>query len=432
MDAKDARGEEKTRPGSVAQVPVVGFDLTVAEGVDAGLSAEARPERRLLVGTSRFCDVRLRDPRVSRRHLLLEVDGGRLKTTDLDSTNGTFVNDAQVAVALLAGGERLRIGDTALAIVARPVLPAPEAPSSSFGRMLGASLAMARVFAEASLLAAGDAAILIEGEPGTGKELLAECIHDASPRSFAPFLVLDGRAPSRDAFERAIFGEGEQPGVFEAARGGTVFVHEPGDLDVEMQAALSRALQVASSNEGGFDVRVVTATSVDLEHLVARGRFLEGLYAKLSAARIELPPLRSRRDDLPILADAFFRAHGGAGAIPRGFLERVGGHSFPGNVRELEETVARFVADEARSTEARPGAIDAPVEAEPRADPGAVFARVLAEKLPFPEARRQVLDAFDRVFVAHALAEHGGHVGRASAAYGIGRRYFQLLRARGR
>lgn len=441
MGGKDFRGEEKTRPAGTGNVSVIGFDLAVTDGPDAGLVAEVRPGRRLILGTSRFCDIRLRDTSVSRRHLLLEVDATRLKATDLDSTNGTRVNDAQVLVAILVGGERVRIGESTLTVTAKPMPPA-EATTSSFGRMVGASPAMVHVFSEAERLAAMNVAVLVEGEAGTGKELLAECIHEASRRSGAPFLVLDGRAPSRNVFDRAIFGEGDQPGIFEAARGGTVFVDEPSNLDLGMQATLFRALQVVDAaeraGEAPYDVRIVTATTADLDRLVDKGRFMDPLYTRLSAARIELPPLRSRREDLPILADAFFRAHGRAGAIPQGFLDRIEDHDWPGNVRELEEMVARFVADEARSAAPAPEASLSPAAppergGAPRLDgTDAVVLRVLEQKLPFPEARRQVLDEFDRIFVAHALAEHGGHVGRASAAYGIGRRYFQLIRSRGR
>ncbi len=171
---------------------------------------------RILVGQSPVCELRLSDPQVSRRHLALENTGDRVRLVDLDSTNGTFVNGVRVALAWLQGGEHVQIGDTLLRIVPTDRVPTPQASTrTSLGRMHGESDAMRRVYTLTERLAASDVPIIIEGETGTGKEVLAEAIHEISPRAAGPFIVFDCTAVPPNLVESELFGH--ERGAFTGA-----------------------------------------------------------------------------------------------------------------------------------------------------------------------------------------------------------------------
>jgi DNA-binding NtrC family response regulator len=421
----------------------------VVDGPDRGLSVVLDGGRPfpLLVGQSSSCDLRLSDRHVSRRHIALEVVDRRARLVDLGSTNGTLVNDVAVTEAYLRGGETVRVGETQLRAERESEASVfPLSDQDGFGRLLGTSAEMRRLYPLCEKLAATNLAVIIEGETGTGKELLAEALHEKGPRALGPFVVFDCTAVASTLIESELFGhergaftgaDAVRKGVFEQASGGTLLIDEVGDLDPALQPKLLRVLERSEVRRVGgsrwipVDVRVLSATWRDLDREVQSGRFRDDLFHRLAVARIALPPLRRRGGDVPLLARNFARRLGAAaGALPESLLLRWNDYPWTGNVRELRNAVARYLAlgepDGAGSADggARPGE-------SPAATGNGALERVLEMGLPFSAARQRVLYEFDRRYVERVLAEHGGNVLRAAAASGIARRHLQRVRSRG-
>jgi two-component system response regulator HydG len=440
-------------PRDAPPVPV-SFRVHVVEGVDAGreLRIDGNEASRLLVGKGPTAHLKLVDPAVSRRHLALEIERGRLRITDLGSTNGTRLDGYEIADAYAHGGEVVRIGSTSLRIerMASAADPGASEDAARFARVIGASAAMRRLYPLCERLAASGVPVIIEGETGTGKEALAEAIHEAGPRAKSPFVVFDCTTVAASLVESELFGHEKgaftgastaRPGLFELAEGGTLLIDEIGDLSLALQAKLLRAVErsevrrVGGSKPIQCNVRLLVATRRDLEREVQQGRFRDDLFHRLAVARVELPPLRKRREDIPLLAQHFWSTMGGGPAGPP--PELVDGWAemdWPGNVRELRNAVARRIAlgELDRSTRAGEGS-SAPSAAYGADEDGAEdveIAAVLAMNLPFSKARRMVLESFIRRYVARALGAHAGNVAQAAAASGVARRYFQLLRDR--
>jgi DNA-binding NtrC family response regulator len=234
-------------------------------------------------------------------------------------------------------------------------------------------------------------------------------------------------------------------GIFELANGGTLLIDEPGDLDLDVQAKLLRALdkgvivRLGDTQPIAVDARIIVATSHDLDKLVEERKFREDLYYRLAGARIELPPLRRRREDIPLLAGELWTEVGGKGHLPEEFLERFEAYDWPGNVRELERTVERFLAlgDKVSLLVARThrhvARPDLPENAPTSTGTGTgLLERVLGANLAYSEARQRLLDEFERAYMEKALADSGGNVAAAAASSGIARRHFQRIRARQR
>ncbi len=418
-----------------------GFMLSVVEGSEPNptFAIDDCASRRVLVGQSPACHVRLTDKTVSRRHAAFELEGGALRILDLGSSNGTFVSGVRVRDAYLRSGELITLGATTLRVdidVTPRVVAASQ--ETRFGRTLGASPEMRRLYPVFEKLAASDVPVLIEGETGTGKEVLAESIHDASARRDGPFVVFDCTTVSPQLVEAELFGHErgaftgavtERVGLFEEANKGTLFIDEIGDLEVGLQAKLLRAIEkhevkrVGGSKWAHVDVRILAATRRDLDREVQARRFRDDLFFRLAVARVDLPPLRNRQGDVALLTRCFWAILGGdEAALPPDLVQRFEEYAWPGNVRELHNAVARQLAlgDVVLGREK-------PASSAPRAD---YIDQVLATDLALPRARQQVTLELERRYVAKMLEAHGGNVSRAAAACGISRRYFQMLRAK--
>ncbi len=417
------------------------IEVTGGPGAPARLELDGSSPSRVLVGSSPSCDLRLADPELSRRHCALEVVGTRLRVTDLGSTNGTFVNDVQVNEALIRDSATLSVGGTTLRVTYQPsghnrAVPAAE----SFGRVLGQSRAMRRLYPLAQKLAQSNVPVVIEGETGTGKEALAESIHEVGPLAQGPFVVFDCTAVAPSLVEAELFGFergaftgaiATRRGVFEQAHGGTLLIDEIGDLDLPLQPKLLRVLErgevrrIGGAHPIKVDVRILSATRRDLDREVQAGRFRDDLYHRLAVTRIELPPLRERDGDVTFLARRFWTALGGAGTPPAEWLARWEAHTWPGNVRELRNAVARTLAlgEDAATTAGPPS----------RPTPGADFIdAVVAEGLALQAARLKVIAELEQRYIERILAVHGGNVTHAAQASGIARRQFQRLKAKAR
>jgi DNA-binding NtrC family response regulator len=278
-----------------------------------------------------------------------------------------------------------------------------------FGRMLGVSPAMRRLYPHFERLASSSEPLVIEGEAGTGKELLARALYDMGPRAMGPFVVYDCARGAVDPASSPPEGRGAFEELLQQAAGGTLLLDELGKLHSSLQDALARALAGARP-----DVRIVVTTRTDLGALVRKGRLHERLQALVSVARIELPPLRARNGDIVYLARHFWLEGGGDGnAFPAAEVAHAEPHSWPGNVRELRDFVRELLGHDPDEIE---GVVREALEAE----------------VPYAEARRRLLVEFEQRYVERMLAVHHGNVTRAATASGLARRNFQLIRARRR
>jgi DNA-binding NtrC family response regulator len=420
------------------------FRLSFLEGPERGRVVEIPVDQtRTLLGTSQTCGVVVTDRHVSRRHLALGPVLGRLTLFDLGSSNGTRVNGVRVVECALTGGEIVHVGATTIRVEAIGTAHFADAPETSFLRAIGESRSMRRVFATCKHVATSSLPLIIEGETGTGKELLAECIHEAGPRRGGPFIVFDPSVTPENLLPAVVFGAeagavansaGERAGLFERAHGGTLLIDGPADLPLDFQRTLVRAIERGECQRVGsdvirrFDVRVIAISQVDLDRAVDEGRLREDLFHRLSGTRIEAPPLRDRPEDIGPLTKHFWKTLGGFGDVPPSLLARYESHRWPGNVRELQNAIAQRLATGPDSS----GDESAAPALRPSTTPHEDVSTVLALDLPLPHAKQRMIAIFEAAYVARLLAKHGGNVTRASAASGVAHRYFQLLNARHR
>jgi hypothetical protein len=277
-------------PANVAAPPrpVRSFVAHVVSGPDAGKSfpVDAGHGGRVLLGQSPACAILLADPTVSRRHAAFDLVGTSLRLSDLDSTNGTFVNGVRAFDVALEGGETIHVGATVLRLEAGEEKTESTTGQSRFGHFVGASPEIQRLYPTMERIAASDIPVVIEGETGTGKEVLAESLHELGPRAAAPFVVFDCTTVAPNLMEATLFGHergaftgalAASPGLFEQADGGTLFIDEIGDLDIALQAKLLRAggsattFSTGSRWRGSSCRRSATATKTSRSSLPTSG-----------------------------------------------------------------------------------------------------------------------------------------------------------------
>jgi hypothetical protein len=271
-----------------------------------------------VVGTAAGAALALSDDRVSARHAAVRADGARFVVRDLGSTNGTWFEGSRITEVTVPAGSTLLVGRSALRVEpeAQP-LDVPPSQSRRFGELVGESLAIREVFAVLERVAASDATLLVEGETGTGKELVARAVHDASARRRAPFVAVDCGALPENLLDSELFGHVRgaftgaataRGGMIARADGGTLFLDELGRIPPAVQARLLRVLEermlrpLGGDAERAVDVRVIAASRDDLDGEVAAGRFRADLLYRLAVVRVTLPPLRARREDLAVIA----------------------------------------------------------------------------------------------------------------------------------
>jgi DNA-binding NtrC family response regulator len=304
---------------------------------------------------------------------------------------------------------------------------------------------MQDVFATLTKIAASELTLLVQGETGTGKELLAEAVHKASPRAAGPFVICDLAAPATSSLvEAELFGcvRGALPGVdadrvgaFKQADGGTLFLDQIGELDLEVQPRLLRAIErklikpVGAAQNENANVRIIAATNRDLEADVSTGKFRQDLYHRMAVARVELPPLRERREDIPLLVQQIVEeasAGRSAPVLPPELVAALQAHDWPGNVRQLRNVLERAVslAGGAPVIDARVLGLEAqaaPPDTITRSDTGKV--------VPFKEAKERLVDVWEREYVVTLLERTKGNVSLAARRAGITRVYMhQLIR----
>ncbi|WNZ62480.1 sigma 54-interacting transcriptional regulator [Myxococcus sp. MxC21-1] len=418
--------------------------LQVSAGPDADAEVASSSEK-LTIGSAPGNDLVLSDSTVSRFHAELVRERGGYRLRDLESTNGTRVDHVRITDAYVVDGSTLTFGNTAVrfSLVAEQDV-VPLHPEPRFGRLVGEGAVMRALFARLARLAVTDATVLIEGESGTGKELVAEALHQQSPRVSGPFVVVDCGSIPAELVESELFGHEkgaftgathERRGAFEAARGGTLFLDEIGELPLAVQPRLLRALErrqvkrVGADAFRSVDVRFLAATHRDLRAAVNRGEFREDLYFRLAVGMVRVPPLRSRLDDLPLLLrhlwEETFRTLGlslrpYAPPSPE-TLRQLMSLPWRGNVRELRNFVERSVAmSGALATAFVQGS------PSPSAEPALPSVRV---DLPYKDAKEAWLVYFEETYLRQRLRTAGGNVSQMAREAEVDRAHvIKLLR----
>jgi two-component system, NtrC family, response regulator GlrR len=326
-------------------------------GLVIGRGSEARHralgDRPVTVGSAMDNQVVLSDRAVSARHCLFEQCVGGARVRDLGSRNGTWVEGVRVEEARVQPGTRVRVGRTDLVVVARGPARAPGTVG-----VVAESPSMVEVMREVERFARLSWPVLIEGESGSGKEGLAQALHERGPRARGPFVAINGGGLPGDLIESELFGHARgaftgavaaHRGVFEQAEGGTLFLDEVGELPLSTQARLLRVLETWEVRRVGgeapvrVDVRLVCATHRNLRELVGRGQFREDLYYRMARLVLEVPPLRARPEDVRALTEHFLaqlRPEVGVRSVSRGAMARLLMHPFRGNARELKNVLS--------------------------------------------------------------------------------------------
>ncbi|MBA3456834.1 MAG: sigma 54-dependent Fis family transcriptional regulator [Deltaproteobacteria bacterium] len=422
--------------------------VEIMSGADAGLVRDIEASV-IRIGARRGNDVQLSDSKVSGLHCEIRLDDRGYRLRDLDSTNGTYVAGLRINDVYVAPGALIAVGGTRLKF--DPLGDSIEIELSDtdrFGGMIGRSVKMRELFARLEKLAKSDTTVLVTGETGAGKELVAEALHEHSPREKGPFVVLDCGSIPPNLIESELFGHergaftgatNSYAGAFERAHGGTVFLDEIGELPLGMQPKLLRVLErkevrrVGGTKTLEVDLRVVAATNRDLGVEVNRGRFREDLYYRLAVARVHVPPLRERKDDLPVLIEHILSTTPGGelASIAQETIDLMMKHDWPGNVRELRNVIERAVLlaeapdseDSLRRTPQAPKS-DSPVTVTPSQTATSTDASMTVPvdvTVPFKHAKQNVISEFEKRYISRLLAQHDGNISAAARAAGIDR-----------
>ncbi|CAM3355967.1 FHA domain-containing protein [Corallococcus sp. ZKHCc1 1396] len=380
------------------------------------------------VGKDTGCDLVLQDRFISGKHLKVTRKDGVFHVVDLRSTNGTWLGPVRLFEAEVTLPTSLRVGEAELIL---EVVPAAKKEAPSFHGILGGDPSVRQLTDLIQRVAPSTAAVTILGESGTGKELVANALHACSPRANRPLIPVNCAAISKELIESELFGHekgaftgsvGARKGAFEEADGGTLFLDEIGELPLDLQAKLLRALEsgeikrVGASRPMHVDVRVVAATNRDLLAASREGRFREDLYYRLCVVPLHLPPLRNRRGDVLGLAEHFVRAFAPRGQTVRftqPALERLQQHAWPGNIRELRNVVHRaLLLRKGPSIDAGDLSFDQEVNRE---------TGVTVPELPPGMTLEQMLEKLERQIIETALRRFNNNRERVARELGLAR-----------
>jgi DNA-binding NtrC family response regulator len=422
------------QPAFTRQRP--GGTFLVIKGPDRGEQA-ALTNKPLTFGSAPSCDLVLTDKTVSRRHAMALFEGNEVLVRDLGSTNGSFIQGSRFKEITVGFGAEIKLGRTVIKFLPDEEVVEPiESELDTFGQLVGRDVKMRRMFALLADISPNDATVLIEGETGTGKELIAEEIHNHSKRTGGPFVVFDCGAVPRELIESALFGHvkgsftgahADRKGAFAEANGGTIFLDEIGELPIDMQPALLRALdkrsvrRVGANNYEKVDVRVVAATNRDLREEVAKKAFREDLYYRLAVIRVHLPPLRERGQDINLLVDHFIKlfSAGRKLSITAEDMQRLKAYSWPGNVRELRNVIERACVLSKGDTLNLDDVLGGEGAAQPSLG--------IRTDLPFKEAKGQLVELFEREYIVDLMKRHKMNLSAAAREAQIDRKHLREL-----
>jgi transcriptional regulator with GAF, ATPase, and Fis domain len=428
--------------------PSVCHTLLVISGQARGNRATIRGLLR--IGKAPDNDLVLPDASVSRYHCQIEPGAQGMVVRDLGSTNYTRIGRSKIQTATLEPGATLTVGDVELQL-------APETerlqllPSASprFGQAVGPSLAMRQVFGLLERIAPSDATVLLEGETGTGKDVIGRSIHELSQRRTEPFVVVDCGAISYNLIESEFFGHERgaftgavqaRAGAFETVGKGTLFLDEIGELPLDVQPKLLRVLEAAEFRRVGgnkvlrCEARIIAATRRDLKAEVARGKFREDLYFRLAVVPVTVPALRQRREDIPALVECFLKQARERDpklarlTLNQATLDGLMAHDWPGNVRELRNVLDRALYIAAATDEAQLRLVDMPVAAT--AGFGNLSDWQFDESQSYRETRGLFEQEFEQRYIRWLLDKHAGNVSAAARAAKMDRKHLHDLARR--
>lgn len=408
--------------------------------------AEARLESTpVVVGTGEAATLRLDNDRlVSRLHAQFELRDDGVWVRDLGSRNGTFIENIRVGLGRVPTNASVTLGATKLTVAVsnerRPVWP-----EERFGPLLGKSAKMRDLFLRLSRVATSDAVVLIHGETGTGKELVARALHEHSPRAKRPLVVVDCGAMPANLLESELFGHAKGAftgasathlGAVEVADEGTIFLDEIGELPLEMQPKLLRALESRTYRRVGetqyrpIRARFLTATHRDLAAMVNEGTFREDLFFRLNVLPVSIPPLRDRREDIPLIVEALLASRQ---APPLDVsMEEIMARPWPGNVRELRSFVERAItlgtsealamADASSSSRSSSSSMTSSSSSS-----GSGGFPPIDVTIPFKDVRDSWLEHLEKNYVKGALDRQGGNITAVAESAGLARSYVHRL-----
>jgi len=387
----------------------------------------------------------LSDPLVSRRHLTIRWSDGCFWAVDMGSLNGTMVGDRYIRSAMLRDGAKLKLGDTTLVFEQTDEAARDLPPAEKWGPLRGSSAAMRRLFALVPRVARSEASVLLEGETGTGKSVLARAIHDASPRAAGPFVTIDCSMVPPHQLEGILFGHSRVAfmgaraagaGAFEQAQGGTVFLDKIDALPLDLQPRIVRAIRLREVRRIGeleptpIDVRILAATQRDLQQLVNVHAYRGDLFDLLRVVTLNMPSLRERRGDIPALIAHFYGELTGGAEPPDELVCAFAKMEWPGNVRELKNAVERsvLIADPpARQEDVYETEVvdtcetSAPDPAPPRIiepfDPGVTFR----------SAKADAIERWERWYIRELLRHTDGNLSHAARLAQSDRSYLRKL-----
>ncbi|MFO0669586.1 MAG: sigma 54-interacting transcriptional regulator [Polyangiaceae bacterium] len=409
--------------------------LKILKGSEQGFATKIdRP--LFVIGSGPNADLRVSDPGVSREHVRVMLDPNGARIRDESSKNGTYVGGMRVRDITLTQDAAITIGGTTLQIsIEAEQIELALSEGDRFGDAIGTSTVMRHLFANLERIAGSDLTVLIEGESGVGKDLLARAIHQKSPRADGPMVVVDCGAIPANLVESELFGHergaftgatDSRRGMFEEADGGTLFLDEIGELPLDLQPKLLRALEQREIRRVGgrtpkpVNVRVIAATNRRLSEAARTGEFRSDLYYRLAVARVTVPPLRDRPEDILPIARTLLRMlrNDTSADFPADFASMLAAYPWPGNVRELRNVVERYAVFGSER-----GLFD-------RASAVARSADDDLASLTYHEARKIVLDRFEEQYLPRVLERANGVMSRAAELAGVARPSFYRMMAR--
>ena len=424
--------------------------LIVLDGVKKGAKLDLN-KPLIKIGKREDNDFILDEKTVSRNHLEIVQSEDRYLLKDLESTNGTFINDIRVKEAYLSPGDIVRLGNVSAEFVAfDEKVQIEPSTQNQFGPLMGRSRKMRQIFSVLEKISPTTATVLIEGETGTGKDVVARAIHENSSRKNKPLIVFDCSAVAENLIESELFGHmkgsftgavSTRKGAFEEANGGTIFLDEIGELSLELQPKLLRALEqrevkkVGSNESIPIDVRVICATNRNLKKEVSEKRFREDLYYRLSVVKLFIPPLRERPEDISFLIEHLL-TRGRFNIQPDGSLKvtrveddalkMLSRYQWPGNVRELVNILERIVpmVDGNAITGQQVGYVFQELERE---DEEATEKMMVDMALPFKEAKQKVVEQFEKEYLSSLLRRNHYNISKTAREAGVDRKHIRNL-----